>query len=60
VHCLPPADQTRLAAFPPKDIDEFAREVFIAEGVDPAVSDRRLLTEVRNLVAEAFVDCATE
>jgi len=46
--------------FPPKNIDEFTREVFIAEGLDPAASERRLLTAVRNLVAEAFVDCAPE
>lgn len=53
--CLPPLELERMAAAPPTGIDEFTHAVFIAEGLDPIGSDRHLVNQVREMVAEAFV-----
>jgi hypothetical protein len=54
--CLPPPDIERMAVSPPIDIDEFSQAVFVAEGLDPVTSDKHLFNQVRELVAEAFVE----
>jgi hypothetical protein len=54
--CLPPAEIERIAASPPRNIDEFSRAVFVAEGLDPVTSDKQLFNQVREIVAKAFVD----
>ena len=52
--CLPPTAERELIAKPPDTVDEFTREVFRLEGLDPDVVDRHLFREVRNYVAAAF------
>jgi hypothetical protein len=53
--CLPPIGIERMAVSPPRDIDEFTREVLVTEGYGVATSDP-LFNQVRGLVAQAFVD----
>jgi hypothetical protein len=53
--CLPPLEAEQIAFLPPCDIDEFTRAVFIAEGMDPVVSDRDIYNQVSDIVAESFV-----
>jgi hypothetical protein len=52
--CLPGAEQTRLLHSPPKSIDAFADEIFVAEGLNPRLADKRLWTQVREVVAKHF------
>jgi hypothetical protein len=56
--CWPPFDIERMAASPPRDIDEFTREVFVADGYRVATSDP-LYSGARELVAQAFIDHLT-
>jgi hypothetical protein len=51
--CLPPSEQERIAATPPRDIGEFTRQVFLAERLDP--SDKPLFDPARDFVEKAFV-----
>lgn len=53
--CLPPETQTRMAESPPQDIDDFTVAVFQAEGLDPDTEDRQLYSDVRTMVADAFM-----
>ena len=39
---------------PPRTVETFTRAVFVAEGLDPALADRRLFAQVREVVATAF------
>ena len=52
--CLPPAGQLRLTQHPPRDVRAFADAVFLAEGLDGELADRRLYRQVRDMVAAAF------
>jgi len=52
--CLPPDIQRKLQETPPADIDAFTDAVVEAEGFDPEYMDRRLRSQVRQLVAESF------
>lgn len=56
--CLQPKAAERIARNPPDDVREFTDTVFVAEGLEPATSDRRLYRQVRNVVAEAFQKAA--
>jgi hypothetical protein len=58
--CLAPIEVERMSTSPPRGIDEFTGAVFVAEGLDPVTSDRRLFNQVRDLVARAFVDHRSE
>ena len=44
----------RFETDPPRTIEAFTRAVFDAEGLDPALADRRLYAQVRKVVASAF------
>jgi hypothetical protein len=52
--CLPANVAQTLESNPPRGIDAFTRAVFKAEGLDPALADRRLYDQVRRAVALAF------
>jgi hypothetical protein len=52
--CLPPAEKARLVASPPASVDEFTDAVFIAEGLDPELADKRLWRQVRDRVTAHF------
>jgi hypothetical protein len=52
--CLPADVAEKLEANPPRTIDAFTRAVFKAEGLDPALADRRLYDQVQRAVALAF------
>ncbi len=52
--CLPANVAEKLESNPPRTIDAFTRAVFKAEGLDPALADRRLCDQVRRAVALAF------
>jgi hypothetical protein len=52
--CLPAKVAEKLESNPPRTIEEFTRAVFHAEGLDPAIADRRLYDQVRGVVAGAF------
>jgi hypothetical protein len=54
--CLPPTELERMETSPPRDIEEFTRAVFVAEGLDPVTSDRHHFNQVREIVTQAFVD----
>ena len=43
---------------PPRTIEAFTRAVFDAEGLNPALADRRLYAQVRKVVATAFKGAA--
>jgi hypothetical protein len=58
--CLPPETQTLLAESPPEDIDEFTVAVFRAEGLDPETADQQLYCDVKNMVATAFRQSASD
>jgi hypothetical protein len=44
----------KFETYPARTIETFTRAVFDAEGLDPAVVDRRLYAQVRKVVATAF------
>ena len=41
----------KLETRPPRTIDAFTCAVFVAEGLDPALTDQRLYAQVRRVVA---------
>lgn len=51
--CLPPAEKQRLCEAPPASVAAFTDAVFVAEGLDPQIANRRLYRQVRDLVQEA-------
>ena len=52
--CLPPAEHARLVESPPTSVRAFTDAVFLAEGLDPQLADKRLWRQVRDRVAEYF------
>lgn len=52
--CLPPAVQSKLKEDPPRDVRAFTDAVFLAEGLDVELVDRRLYRQVRDMIAAAF------
>jgi hypothetical protein len=52
--CLPANDAVKLELNPPRTVEGFTRAVFRAEGLDPALADRKLYDQVRGVVAGAF------
>jgi hypothetical protein len=52
--CLPANAAEKFESNPPRTIDAFTRAVFKAEGLDPALTDRRLYDQARRAVALAF------
>ena len=52
--CLAPSDRQRFRTNPPSNVAAFTDAVFAAEGLTPAVVDRHLYRQVRDLVREAF------
>jgi hypothetical protein len=52
--CFPANVAEKLESNPPRTVDAFTRAVFKAEGLDPALADRRLYDQVRRAVALAF------
>ena len=55
-HCLPPDEQAALTAEPPKDEDAFVAAVLLAEGLDPAVLDKRARLALTDLVRQWLFD----
>jgi len=52
--CLPANVAEKLESNPPRTVDGFTGAVFRAEGLDPALADRRLYDQVRRAAAGAF------
>ena len=52
--CLPPEERARLRADPPNTPEAFTDAVFTAEGLDPALGDRKLWKSVHGRVVRAF------
>jgi len=52
--CLPPDKIAEFQQDPPTEVDAFTNEVFIAEGLDPVLSDSGLRKQVSELVSQAF------
>lgn len=52
--CLPEPEQTRLLRNPPPSIEAFADEIFLAEGLNPRLADKKLWMQVRDVVAKHF------
>jgi hypothetical protein len=52
--CLPANVAEKLESNPPRTVEGFTGAVFRAEGLDPALADRRLYDQVRRVVAGAF------
>ena len=57
--CLPPRAISQFKQTPPADVDSFTDAVFIAEGLDPQVADRRLYAQVRAIVRDWFARAAS-
>ncbi len=53
-YCLPPDERDRLLTNPPLTVYEFTEAVFWADGEDPDAADKKLLNDVRSVVAAAF------
>lgn len=53
-YCLPPQEQERIASNPPLTVYEFTEAVFVAEGDDPTSADKKMLNDVRTVIAAAF------
>jgi hypothetical protein len=53
-YCLPPQEQERIASNPPLTVYEFTDEVFVGDGEDPAAAEKKILNDVRTVVAAAF------
>jgi hypothetical protein len=56
--CLPPKEQERIIRQPPLTVYDFTDAVFVAEGLDPAISDKNLVHGVRKVVTDAFARSA--
>jgi len=52
--CLPANVAEKLESNPPRTVECFTGAVFRAEGLDPALADRRLYDQVRRVVAGVF------
>lgn len=52
--CLGAEERVRLQSYPLNMPDDFADEVFRAEGLNPTTVDRHLYQQVRNTVRIAF------
>lgn len=52
--CLSPEHRERLNAYPPAQLDDFVREVFVADGLDPNTADKHLVRQVRDLCRPHF------
>jgi hypothetical protein len=52
--CLPSDVAGKLESNPPSTVEAFTDAVFRAEGLDPALADRKLYDQVRKVVAGAF------
>jgi hypothetical protein len=52
--CLPANVAEELESNPPRTIEGFTHAVFRAEGLDPALADRKLYDQVRRVVSGAF------
>jgi len=52
--CLPPDKIAEFQQNPPTEVDSFTNEVFVAEGLDPLLSDSGLRKQVSELVSQAF------
>ncbi len=52
--CLPPDESARLLETPPEEVNAFTDAVFLAEGMNPQHSDRRLYRQVQTMIADAF------
>jgi hypothetical protein len=55
-HCLPEAEQRRLIASPPGNVDAFTDEVLRAEGLDPQLVSGDSRKQARALVDRYFSD----
>ena len=53
-YCLPPREQERILSNPPLTVYEFTDAVFVADGEDPSSADKKILNDVRMVVAAAF------
>jgi hypothetical protein len=53
-YCLPPQEHERILNNPPLTVYEFTDEVFVADGEDPSSADKKILNDVRTVVAAAF------
>jgi hypothetical protein len=53
--CLPPPEIETIVELPPRNVEEFARAVFVAEGLGWAKSDP-LFKKVKEIVGQAFVE----
>ena len=49
--CLPPEAQAHLIEDPPDSVDAFTDAVLVAEGLDPAVVQKRIRRDVQVVVA---------
>ena len=54
--CLPPDAIGQLQHEPPAEVAAFTDAVFVAEGLDPVMSDRGLWKQVAGVVSAAFAD----
>jgi hypothetical protein len=54
--CLPPSKAQDLVNNPPMSVGEFTNAVFIVEGLNPELADRRLYRQVRDRIQNAVFD----
>jgi hypothetical protein len=58
--CLQGEAYNRLIENPPPDIASYTDAVFRAEGLDPRLADRKLYSQVRTRVEQAFERASSE
>jgi hypothetical protein len=52
--CLSAEVAEKFETNPPRTVETFTRAVFVADGLDPGLADRRLFAQVSEVVATAF------
>jgi hypothetical protein len=54
--CLPPSEAEKLVNNPPTSVIAFTNAIFLAESLNPEMSDRRLYRQVRDMIQKAVYD----
>jgi hypothetical protein len=55
-YCLRPEDEAALLADPPQDMDAFVDAVLVADGEDPSLFDKRMRSELSDVVRDWLFD----
>jgi hypothetical protein len=54
--CLPPSEAQNIVNHPPASVADFTNAIFMAEGLNPEVADKKLYRQIRDRVQKAVSD----